>query len=76
MELPIIRIGNSKGVLLSKAILKKYHIKDIIEIILEKDHIILKPIAVPKKGWEKAFKEMHKNGDEQLLMDCVFEVED
>jgi antitoxin MazE len=75
MELSVISIGNSKGIRLSKTILEKYNISDKIELILEKDYIILKPKAEPRKNWEKAFKKMHENGDDQLLMDDVFEDE-
>ena len=75
MELSIINIGNSKGIRLSKTILEKYNIQDKIEIILEKGFIILKPKAEPRKNWEKAFQEMHKNGDDQLLIDDVFDDE-
>lgn len=75
MELSIINIGNSKGIRLSKTILEKYNISDKIELILEKGYIILKPKAEPRKGWEKAFKKMHENGDDQLLMDDVFDDE-
>ena len=75
MELSIINIGNSKGIRLSKTILEKYNINDKIEIILEKEYIILKPKSEPRKGWEKAFKKMHENTDDQLLLDDVFEDE-
>lgn len=75
MELSIINIGNSKGVRLSKTILEKYKIGDTIELILEKDHIVLKPKAEPRKGWDEAFKKMSQNGDDALLMDDVFEDE-
>ncbi len=75
MELSVINIGNSKGIRLSKAILEKYKISEKIELILEKDYIILKPKSEPRKGWEKAFKKMHENGDDQLLMADVFEDE-
>ena len=44
METAIIKIGNSKGLRLSKTILEKYNIKDKVEMILEKGQIILKPI--------------------------------
>ena len=46
-----------------------------IELILEKGYIILKPKAEPRKGWDKAFMKMHENGDDQLLMNDVFEDE-
>ncbi len=75
MELSIIKIGNSKGFRLSKTIIEKYNIRDKVEIILEKGYMILKPIQSPRKGWEKAFKEMNENNDDQLLFNDVFENE-
>ena len=60
---------------ISKTILEKYNIQDKIEIILEKGFIVLKPKAEPRKNWGKAFQEMHKNGDDQLLIDDVFDDE-
>jgi antitoxin MazE len=75
MELSIIKIGNSKGLRLTKSILDRYKIKDKVEVIFEKGQIILKPISEPRKGWDKAFKNMHKHGDDHLLMNDVFEDE-
>mgnify|MGYP000553035847 FL=1 len=72
MELSIIDIGNSKGIRLSKTILEKYCISDKAELILEKGYMIIKPKPEPRKGWDKAFKKMHENGDDQLLIDDVF----
>lgn len=76
MEISIIKIGNSKGFRLSKTLLEKYRFKDKAEMILEKGQIIIKPIPEPRKGWEKAFREMHENGDDQLLIDDIFDDED
>lgn len=75
METSIIKIGNSKGLRLSKTILEKYNIKDKVEIILEKGEIILRPITSPRKNWEKEFRKMSENGDDKLLMNDVFEDE-
>lgn len=75
MELSVISIGNSKGIRLSKTLLEKYNIKDTVELILEKGYIILKPKATPRKGWDKAFKKMHENGDDTTLIADVFEDE-
>lgn len=75
MEVSIIKIGNSKGFRLSKTILERYNITDKMELILEKEQIILRPITEPRKGWEKAFQKMHENKDDQLLLDDVFEDE-
>jgi antitoxin MazE len=75
MEIPIIKIGNSKGFRLSKTILERYNIKDKVELILEKGHIIIKPINNPRKGWERQFRKMNEEGDDQLLFDDVFDDE-
>lgn len=75
MEVSIIQIGNSKGLRLAKSILDRYNIKDRVELIFEEGQIILKPVEQPRKGWDKAFRKMHKNGDDQLLMNDVFDDE-
>ena len=75
MEVSIIKIGNSKGFRISKSILERYNITDKLEMILEKGQIVLRPISVPRKGWDKAFKDMHKNGDDELLIDDLFDDE-
>ncbi len=72
MNISVIPIGNSKGILLNKTVLEKYNIKDTVELIFEKGYIILKAKTSPRKGWEKAFKKMHENGDDKLLMTDVF----
>ena len=75
MQVSVIQVGNSKGIRLSKTLLDKYQISDKVELVLENDHIILKPVAEPRKNWEEAFAEMHRNGDDKLLIDSVFEDE-
>jgi antitoxin MazE len=72
MQLSVIQIGNSKGIRLNKALLEKYQITDKVELILENDYILIKSVAKPRKNWEEAFIEMHKNGDDLLLIDSVF----
>jgi antitoxin MazE len=76
MDISLISIGNSKGIRLPKTLLEKYNIKDSIELILEKGFIILKPKTSARKGWDKAFKKMHENGDDKSLMADVFKDED
>ena len=72
METAIIKIGNSKGLRLSKTILDQYNIKDKVEIILEMGQIVIKPIEAPRKNWEAAFKKMSIEGDDKMLMNDVF----
>lgn len=75
MDISIISIGNSKGIRLSKTVLEKYQIQNKMELILKKDHMILKPKRSVRKGWEKAFKKMRENGDDLSLIPDVFKEE-
>lgn len=75
MEISVIKIGNSKGIRLSKAIIEQYQIKDKVELIMEKEYIILKPMAHSRSEWDAAFRQMNENGDDHLLFDDAFEDE-
>jgi antitoxin MazE len=75
MKASIIKIGNSKGLRFSKTILEKYNIGDEVEIILEKEQIVIRPLEEPRKNWEKSFVKMHEAGDDNLLIDDVLEDE-
>jgi antitoxin MazE len=75
MEANIIKIGNSKGLILSKSILEEYNIHNKIEVILEDGRIILKPIKNTRENWESSFKQMRIENDDQLLIDDIFREE-
>ena len=75
MEVSVVKIGNSRGIRFSKTIIERYNIRDSVEMILDKGHIIIKPLSKPRKGWDKAFKEMHAKGDDKLIMPDIFEEE-
>lgn len=75
MNIPVISIGQSKCIRLSNTIIKRYNIKDKMELVLERNYIILIPKVSTRKGWGKLFKKMHEDGDDKLVMSDVFEDE-
>ena len=75
MEVAVIKIGNSKGIRFSKTMLEKYNITDTVDVVLENEQIVIKPLSKPRKGWDEAFMEMNANKDDQLFIDDVFEDE-
>ena len=75
MEVSVIKIGNSRGIRFSKTIIERYNIRDIVDLILDKGQIIIKPLSKPRKGWEKAFMDMNVNGDDNLILPDIFEDE-
>ncbi len=75
MNISVIKIGNSRGIRLSKELLERYNIRDTVELIPKKGYIIIRPKSEPRKDWEDAFRQMHAAGDDQLLIPDVFDDE-
>ena len=77
MKSSIRKIGNSKGIILPQNFLKECFIEDVVSIEVKDNHIIISaPDGFKRKGWEKAFKEMAVNGDDQLIIPDLFNDEE
>jgi len=68
MKIKIISIGNSKGIRLPNKVLKLYNITDEVSLVLEKEHLLLKPVNNARAGWAEAFSQQHTS-EERLLPD-------
>lgn len=68
MQMDIIKIGNSKGIRLPLAVLKQCGINSKVDIEIQDNCIIIKPVATPRQGWAEAFEHIHKNDDDVLLI--------
>ena len=75
MKTRVIRVGNSKGIILSKTILEKYQIKDEVIITLEQDHLRIEPLAKPRAYWDALFKANKVENENEEKMTDVFEDE-
>lgn len=69
MKANIINIGNSQGIILPSMLLRqlKLSFKSAVKIEIENGAIIIKP--EPRQGWAEAAKQMHAEGDDELLLD-------
>ena len=39
----------------------------VVRLLLADDHLVVRPIAKPRSGWEDAFRRIHEQGDVALL---------
>ena len=69
MRARIIKIGNSQGLRIPKPILEQTGIMDDVEIEVEKNQIIIRPIKNVREGWDAAFKIMGEKRDDELILD-------
>jgi antitoxin MazE len=67
IKVKIIRIGNSRGIRLSKSLIEQYNMKDEVLLEAKKDSIVIRRVEKPRERWEKSFKKMRLRGDDALL---------
>ena len=73
MKIPIIKIGNSRGILLSKTVMERYGFKDKVEIAMKQNHLELKPASLPRQGWDEAFSQMFEKDEDRLLNNDILD---
>ncbi len=67
MKASIVRIGNSKGIRLPKPVLKQCGLEESVEIEVEGNRLVIRPVRRPRSGWSKVFTEMAQRKDDTLL---------
>ena len=68
MRARVIKIGNSQGLRIPKPILEQTGIMDDVEIEVEKNQIIIRPVKNIREGWDAAFKIMGEKGDDEPII--------
>ena len=68
MRARIVKIGNSQGIRIPKPLLEQTGIMDDVELEVEQNQIIIRPVSNPRSGWDDAFKAMADRGDD-IIMD-------
>jgi len=65
----VIQIGNSRGIRLPKRIFQELKIKDEVELIINKDKLIIKGVKKrPRQGWNEAFAKGAGDKADKLLI--------
>jgi antitoxin MazE len=68
MKTTIVRIGNSRGIRIPKALLEQCNLQDEVELEVRGEHLAVRPATKPRSGWADAFRRMHEQGDDLLLL--------
>ena len=65
----IRRLGNSRGILIPKPLLKQAGLEDQAEILVEGNTLIVRrPKKVPRQGWAEASKGITARGEDRLVL--------
>ena len=69
MRARVIKIGNSQGLRIPKPILEQTGIIEDVEIEVEKNKIIIRPVKNARGGWDATFKRMGEKGGDVPIID-------
>ena len=67
MKTTLISIGNSRGVRIPKPFIEQCGLSEKVEMDVRDSMILIHSPRQPRSGWEKAFKQMARLGDDKLL---------
>jgi antitoxin MazE len=67
MKAQIVRIGNSLGIRIPKPFLQQSGIAGEVDIEVQGNQIVVKPLRRPREGWDESFRQMSSKGDDRLL---------
>ena len=65
----IVKVGNSRGIRLSKVVLDQAGFGDEVEMQVEEGQVVIRPARRPREGWAEQFRLMAERGDDRLLDD-------
>ena len=63
----IIRIGNSQGFRVPKALLDQAQLPEEVELYAEPGRLLVRATHKPREGWAEAARTMRARGDDKLL---------
>jgi antitoxin MazE len=67
MRASIVRIGNSQGIRIPKAVLEQTRLHGEVDLEVKDEKIIISPVKKPRQDWDRQFKLMAERGDDNLL---------
>lgn len=67
MRTHLVPIGNSRGLRIPKALLEATGITDAVDLAIEGQQLVVRPVRAPRAGWQEAARAMAERGEDQLL---------
>jgi antitoxin MazE len=67
----IVRIGNSRGIRVPKALLEQAQLPDDVELHAEPGRLVVRPHRGTRAGWAEAAAQMHTRGDDHRIGDLA-----
>ena len=67
MKARVVRIGNSRGIRIPKALIEQCHLQGAVDLEVQQGQLVIRSATKPRAGWHQAFQEMHRRRDDRQL---------
>ena len=71
VELKVVKIGNSRGVRLPKAVLERYEIKDALVLEAREEGLLLRGKKDKRLTWEETYRETAREREDWSDLDAT-----
>jgi antitoxin MazE len=63
----IVRIGNSRGLRIPKALLEQLDLGERVAMSVEGDQLVIRAARRPREGWDEQFRLAQEQGEDEPL---------
>jgi antitoxin MazE len=71
MRVALVRIGNSRGIRIPKALIEQCGFGDTVELHAERERLFITPFRLPRQGWKEAFAAAGSSARDRLLLESL-----
>jgi antitoxin MazE len=71
MKTELVRIGNSRGIRIPKPLIEQCGLRDMVELRVQNDCLVISPERKPRQGWEEAFRTAGPAIHDELLLEAA-----
>ncbi len=69
MKSRIVKIGNSKGIRIPKALIEECKLSGDVELAVVSNGLLIKPSKAPRIKWSDSFKRMSDNDEDEMIVE-------
>ena len=69
MRIPIVKVGNSRGIRFPKAIIEQCQFGEEVDLDVKNHKLVISPVTSTRSGWSEAFEKL---GDPGAIEDNEF----
>lgn len=71
MKVKLVRIGNSRGIRIPKAVLEQCGLEEVADLRVERGRLVIARERRPRQGWDETFIAAGPSSNDELLLKNV-----